>query len=360
MKKLTILILLYFIFVHTDASMAAEKGKLYHTDIKTYIYHAPITSYNVGGKTVIDAEILNWHYGFDVYWLPDERRLEICDKGNNFNSLEALNGGIVESAKGEIGTPFAIYYETDIVTTLNGIEIESYNIDGRTFIVAEEMRNCGYIVEWSDESRTLRVTKPLDFYKIETDFGVIETNIRPDAVTDKVSPGESASFSRYKRGVLVSEEDGTLQEIKTPSESVLCGAFTGSNYMKLSDFLAVTDGEAELIKEIESTRTEWVNGITYTDDYNLYTLNLSLKNTDCDTAKPTENPERTVYTPETACYYGYMKLNINGEEAKFLSRFPTRNQSGNGEREMSLLIADGEIYLPSYMLAKYLGYENAF
>ena len=100
-------------------------GNVYPTDIVTYMYYAPITSYNIGGKTCIDAEILTWHYGFDVYWLADERHLDIDDKGGRFVSLQAMSGEIVESSK-ESPQSVGKYYETDIITTLNGNAIERH------------------------------------------------------------------------------------------------------------------------------------------------------------------------------------------------------------------------------------------
>ena len=150
----------------------------YYTDIKTYLYYSPITSYNIGGKTVIDAEILNWHYGFDVYWHDDTRVLEILDKGGMFNSLEAMSGSLCEGTEGTTGGVAGSYYSTDIIATVDGREIESYNIGGRTCIAAEQLRDFGYEVIWDASARTLSIKKPSDFYKIETDYGMIEMCIR--------------------------------------------------------------------------------------------------------------------------------------------------------------------------------------
>jgi len=51
------------------------------------------------------------------------------------------------------------YYSTDIVTTLNGTEIDAINIGGQTLISAEDMRYFGYSVIWNGEERTLRITQ---------------------------------------------------------------------------------------------------------------------------------------------------------------------------------------------------------
>ena len=177
MKKIfSAVIILIFCFCNTAVAANGDVlGNYYHTDIKTYIYYAPITAYNIGGKTMIDAEILNWHYGFDVYWNENTRKLEIFDKGGRFNSMQAMSGEIYENSAGKYGEIAGTYYETDIETYLNGKEITSCNIGGRTCIAAEEMAEHGYDVAWNEQARILTVNKPADFYKIETNLGTIKT-----------------------------------------------------------------------------------------------------------------------------------------------------------------------------------------
>ena len=51
------------------------------------------------------------------------------------------------------------YYSTDIVTTLNGVQIDAINIDGQTLISAEDMRAFGFAVIWNAEERTLRISE---------------------------------------------------------------------------------------------------------------------------------------------------------------------------------------------------------
>ena len=75
----------------------------------------------------------------------------------------------------------ANYYTTDIVTYLNGKEITSYNIGGRTVILAEEMKNFGYSVIWDELKRELLIDKPMDFYRYNTELGVIKTVYKFDS-----------------------------------------------------------------------------------------------------------------------------------------------------------------------------------
>ena len=115
-----------------------------------------MNSINIGGKTLIDAESMR-NYGFDVNWHPSERWLEIVDTQNAEISLQALDGSLLDMTKGQTGRVAGQYYHTDIITTLNTTEIESFNIGGRTFICAEAMRSSGYSVVWNEADRKLSI-----------------------------------------------------------------------------------------------------------------------------------------------------------------------------------------------------------
>jgi hypothetical protein len=140
---------------------ARVAGNFYFTDIVTYLFDTPVNSINIGGVTLIDAESMRY-YGFAVNWYPNELRLEISDRFTQTISPQAADGSLLDMGGGVAGTVAGQYYYTDIKTTLNGEEILSYNIGGRTFIAAEEMRNgYGYDVVWDAEALTLRITGPL-------------------------------------------------------------------------------------------------------------------------------------------------------------------------------------------------------
>lgn len=339
MKKLfSLTVALFILCSYAFAAPGDIAGNIYYTDIKTYIYHSPVTSYNIGGKTVIDAEILNWHYGFDVYWYEDTRRLEITDKGGTFNSLQAMSGELVEGADGIVGDIQGVYYETDIVTLLNGSPIESYNIGGRTFIVAEEMRNFGYDVTYDEESRTLTITKPMDFYKIETDYGVIKTFYNAKG---------ASHFAVSERGIIAGEK-----EIPLKSNTVLHGAGVGDDYIKLSDFVYLTGAKCDLIEQTETGHSEYVNGISYDETYYTYCINLDLpaiENADY----PEIKEDYTVSYIDTDDSYSITcGLIINGKESSFV-----KYNAKSGEYPADILIVNGEIYIPAYSAAKLLGFE---
>lgn len=341
MKKF---ILILFTFIILSQSAYADNGdvagNIYYTDIQTILYYAPITSYNIGGKTVIDAEILNWHYGFDVYWLADQRTLDITDKGGVFVSLQAMAGETLEPFNGKPGDIAGKYYETDIKTYLNGKEIESYNIGGRTFIVAEEMEHCGYQVDWKEDRRELMISKRMDFYVSNTELGPM--NLMYD-------PTVSGPFSlEWRRGTIVEYADGTYAELIVPSNRVW-GTGDGLSFIALSDLQNLFQAQCSLTERTQMQRTEWVNGITYEYESCLYTINFQFDQEIFPEAKATAENfdyEFEYLDPSNtkAERIDYVSLNINGEVQEITATYGRRSFPS------AIYVLDGKIYLPAYVL----------
>lgn len=59
------------------------------------------------------------------------------------------------SAFAKIGDAVGSVYSTDIIANIDGMPIESYNIGGRTVIIAEELSDYGFEVIWKPEERQL-------------------------------------------------------------------------------------------------------------------------------------------------------------------------------------------------------------
>lgn len=62
-----------------------------------------------------------------------------------------------------VGTPLGPVYSTDIVAYVDGAPIRSYNIDGKTAIVLEDLREYGFDVEWDPirwELRAVATQRP--------------------------------------------------------------------------------------------------------------------------------------------------------------------------------------------------------
>lgn len=66
----------------------------------------------------------------------------------------------------KIGDIIGKVFYTDIVTVIDGKEIPSVNIGGRTAIIVEDLSDYGYDVTWSNETRTLDVKS-----KEKSDYG---------------------------------------------------------------------------------------------------------------------------------------------------------------------------------------------
>ena len=161
-KKLVCLLLVSLILAAAlpARTLAAGKpgevaGDYYSTDIVTTVNGTPIESINVGGRTLISVEDLVYH-GYKVVWNGKERSL----RAEWVSS--ALGGGPAVATSSDLkpGTKLGNYYYTDIVTYLNGREIDAWNTGGRTFICAEDMAAFGCRVVWDGAARTLTVTVP--------------------------------------------------------------------------------------------------------------------------------------------------------------------------------------------------------
>ena len=136
MKKLIIALLSVVIGLVGNTVFADGNivGHIYSTDILAFVNDKPIEGYNIGGRTVIIAEDLD-DYGFHCFYNDDERKLEIIayfyELGNDLK--------FAEIPRGKVGKIVGDIYKTDIKVFLNGIEIEGYNIGGRTAICLEDM-----------------------------------------------------------------------------------------------------------------------------------------------------------------------------------------------------------------------------
>ena len=59
----------------------------------------------------------------------------------------------------KVGDIVGSIYSTDILALINGTPIQSYNIDGKTVIIAEDLINYGYRCDWFETERKLVVSR---------------------------------------------------------------------------------------------------------------------------------------------------------------------------------------------------------
>ena len=70
---------------------------------------------------------------------------------------------------------------TDIGTLIDGAPCKTYNVDGRTFVIAEDLRGYGFDVVYDDSIRRLTITQ--NPYSERTILSKEEINIEKDSIT---------------------------------------------------------------------------------------------------------------------------------------------------------------------------------
>lgn len=136
MKKLLFFVLLTLLAFCYSSTYASDEviAHIYSTDILAYVNGEPIKGYNIGGKTVVIAEVLD-SFGFDYEYNDEERMLSLR---SSFN-LPYLD--FAEIQRGKTGEIVGDVYKTDIKVTFNSIPVDSFNIGGRTAICLEDLGN---------------------------------------------------------------------------------------------------------------------------------------------------------------------------------------------------------------------------
>lgn len=158
MKKKISLILLVVTLLSCFYQVSAEKNgdvvnKALFTDIVAYINHYPIQSFNVDGYTTVVAEDLA-NYGFNVEWNEAERSLRVTsnDKAKEITPY----GSVYKIPDYLVGIKAQNVLYTDIKTYINGQEVKSYNIGGKTIIYFEDLKPYGEVV-WVPEIRAIKM-----------------------------------------------------------------------------------------------------------------------------------------------------------------------------------------------------------
>lgn len=156
MKKIVLALLSLLVLSSAAYAKSGDiAGEYYSTDIHTILNGIEIDSINIGGRTLISAENMSY-YSFGVYWDEQARRLDISREDHPDNGTPP----VVKKSNYPSGNVIGNYYETDIVTYLDGDAITAYNVGGRTYILAEEMADFGYEVIWNENDRSLLITSP--------------------------------------------------------------------------------------------------------------------------------------------------------------------------------------------------------
>lgn len=157
MKKIvaSVLVISMLWAVPVFAKSGDIAGVYYSTDILTTLNGVGIDAINIGGETLISAEAMR-DYGYSVVWNGEERTLDIYSKQDQKVTAEPN----IENPTKPAGTVLGNYYETDIVTCIDGTPVTAFNIGGWTYIHAEKLREIGFDVIWDAKKWTLSVVSP--------------------------------------------------------------------------------------------------------------------------------------------------------------------------------------------------------
>ena len=127
-------------------------GDVLYSDIVAYINGNAIPTSVIKGKTLVIVEDLA-KYGFNVNWDNKARTLKVeLNKNKKITPLY-----VVKDTVNKPGTVKCQYVATDIKTYLSGVEVESFNINGSTFINFELLKRYGTI-SWDGKTRELKLT----------------------------------------------------------------------------------------------------------------------------------------------------------------------------------------------------------
>lgn len=138
----------------------------------------------------------------------------------------------------EVGDVVGKAVYTDIAAYINGYPIPSYNVDGYTVIVAEDLRNYGFDVTWDGDARTLSVTMA-DGGAISGMSGVYKY---PNAIGRKFADTLYTDIRTYVNG--------------DPIQAYSINGYTMIELKSLSEFGAVNWNQAMWRAEVN---LDWLN-----------------------------------------------------------------------------------------------------
>ncbi len=154
MKK-TLAILIMVMTLFTSVAGAANVGdkisEAVYSDLAVYINHHPIPSYVVNDYAVIVAEDLQ-NYCCDVVWNGENRTLDITRSAEK----NTFTAPAVYKSTMPGGSHYADVLYTDIKTYVNGTEVTSFNINGRTMIVVDEFGAAMDGYTWDNNTRAAK------------------------------------------------------------------------------------------------------------------------------------------------------------------------------------------------------------
>ncbi|MGN1097875.1 MAG: transglutaminase domain-containing protein [Clostridia bacterium] len=143
---------LFFLMLAALPAGAEVIGQAMGTDIVSYINNYPVPSYNINGYTVvITSDLVN--YGFSYSYDNSARRVDLY-----FNGATPTPKSFWRDRR-TYGKPVANVLKTDIKAYINGIQVQSFNINGLTAIYFSSLNMFGPVT-YDDELRAAFLNIP--------------------------------------------------------------------------------------------------------------------------------------------------------------------------------------------------------
>jgi len=160
LKKMSVLATLALtLFVAAGATgeagttLGTRVGDVLNTDIRVFIDGGQIEGFNINGNTYIAVEALEG-FGFNVIWNGEARQLLV------FHGSECMviTPQEIQPHIALLGSVIASIFYTDIVTYVNGIAVDSFNLGGTTVIHIDTLAEVFESpITWNSTERTLSV-----------------------------------------------------------------------------------------------------------------------------------------------------------------------------------------------------------
>ena len=172
-KKLVVILILTVIFTSslnfTENQVGDVIDDVLYTDIELFLNGQKIESFNINGVTAMYVKDLKNH-GFSVHWDGENRIITAKQDSSIRRNIPDFKNA---SRAKNVGDVIDHVLYTDIKLLIEGLSIESFNINGSTAMYVRDLNYFDYDVKWNGEERKIYVK----YEKINTNKDDYNTGI---------------------------------------------------------------------------------------------------------------------------------------------------------------------------------------
>lgn len=238
-------------------------------------------------------------------------------------------------------------YSTDILTTLDGIPIQGYNIGGKTLIILDDLNNYGFTVSYDDSIRTLIVNKT---HEPSADF---KPEIKRGTCGKVIGYTNETDLKAYVNGNFADTMvvDGKLAAVveKLCDRTLYSGIITSSAYNMALDY---SDDERMLRlttdPDDEPSYEDKLNGLSvYVKEQQTYSVRQETINEEYDALFIDKDNSGKTITHFYLLYRNGLCIDMAGllDSAYGFARFPSMTVfDGRLSEDKTKFLFDGERY----------------